>query len=162
MTMFKYIGIFILSASISAYGALKASTLKTELGARAEIILLLRSIERCIQYGGNSLESTIKNCPCHKLKKLGVLDELSNFESTSDLPENSLLFLSENDKKEFVSFFLTLGKSAKSEIELKKCRYLINYFESTQKDSEKNTETKANLYRKIGLITGIMAAIIFI
>jgi len=61
-----------------------------------------------------------------------------------------------------ITFFSRLGKSQSSECEMQNCRFIIDYFEKTQPENEKEISAKASLYKKISIISALLAAIILI
>lgn len=160
--MLKYIGILILACSISAYGTFLSSSLKATYNLRKDIIQLLKDIERSIKYGNVPIIEAIKSCKHPNLQKSGFCNIFSGCENAEFAINSTLYSLSEKDKEMLSNFFSRLGKSAYGEYELKNCRFFIEYFEKTQADSEKEITSKSLLYKKIGLIIGILSAIIFI
>ncbi len=162
MQIIKYAGIILLSGSISCYGAIISDRLKETYLIRNEIITLLKNIERGIIHGRIPVALSLRECPDGRLKASGFCQKILNSENTKAVIEESLSALSKEDKKMLVSFFLRLGKSQSSECELQSLRFIIDYFEKTQSQSEKDISTKASLYKKISIISALVAAIIFI
>ena len=160
--MIKYIGILILSCSLSVYGAILSDSLKQSHNLKKEITELLRNLERNILYGSKSCVEIIRECNLPLLTKSGFTDAFSGCDNAELTISTYLSSLSANDRQMLGEFFSRLGKSAFCEYELKNLRYYLDYFEKTLEDSEKNVNSKVILYKKIGLIAGILAAIIFI
>lgn len=160
--MVRYIGILILASSLSAYGSLLSLSLKSSNNLRKEIILLLRNIERCIKFKSCPVTEEIKNCNSPMLKKCGFCECLYRDDNAKAAVNSTLHTLSSKDREMLCEYFSTIGKSRYTEQELKTCRYYIEYFEQTQVQSEKDISTKINLYKKLGLLSGILTAIIFI
>ena len=160
--MLKYIGIFILASSLSVYGTVLSESLKESNLLRKEVIQLLNSIERSIRYKGASYVVIIRECSLPFLRKSGFCEGILNYENAERTINTTLSVLSEEDRRMLCEFFSNLGKSPYSEQVLKLCSYYIDYFEKTQADVDKNLNTRVLLYKKIGLIAGILTAIIFI
>ncbi len=160
--MLKYIGIFILACSLSAYGVVMSSSLKAKNNLRKEILVLLKNIERSIKYGNTSVINIINECDLPYLNKCGFCKTFSGIHSAQAVVNSTLGELSTKDRENLVTYFSNFGKSQFCEYELKNCRYYIDYFEKTQSDIEKDIAVKINLYKKLGLLTGILSAIILI
>ena len=160
--MLKYIGVFILSASISAYGSFLSSSIKGSCSLRKEVLQLLKDIERAIKYGNGQIIEIVRNCKSPYLTKCGFCTSIYNTTNAETAIATTLSALSEKDMEMLTDYFSKLGKTAFTELELKNCTYYIDYFEKTQNEYEKEVETKSLLYKKLGLIIGILTAIIFI
>ncbi len=162
MQIIKYAGIILLSGSISCYGAIISARLKETYLVRNEIIALLKNIERGIIHGKIPAALSLRECPDGRLKASGFCQKILDGEDPKAVIEESLSALSKEDKKMLTSYFSRLGKSQSSEYELQSCRLIIDYFEKTQTQSEKDISAKASLYKKISIISALAAAIIFI
>lgn len=160
--MLRYFGIIILATSLSAYGSYMASSIKNSYILRCELIQLLKEIERTIKFGNMAVIDVIKNCKLEKLVKCGFCDEFNGGKSAKTVINSTLYQLYQKDREMLIDFFSRAGKTAYGDLELKNCRYFIDYFESTQSQYEKTILSKSLLYKKIGLIIGILTAIIFI
>ena len=160
--MIKYIGIFILSCSISVYGVILSNSLKEKLALKKEITFLLRNIERNIIYKSKSCIETVRQCGLPLLEKSGFCKSFSGCDSAVTTTNTHLSALDDEDRKMLCEFFSRLGKSSLGEYELQNLRYYLDYFEKSLTESEKNINTKIMLYKKIGLLAGILAAIILI
>lgn len=160
--MIKYIGIFILSCSISLYGAVLSNILKEKHAIKKEITILLKKIERSILYNSKSCIDTVRQCNLPMLEKSGFCKNFSGCDDANIVINTHLSILDAEDRNMLCEFFSKLGKSSFCEYELKNLKYCLDYFEKSLADSEKNVNTKVILYKKIGLLAGILAAIIFI
>lgn len=160
--MLKYIGIAILSSSVSVYGAILAKQLKDTHALRSEVVELLKSIELGIKYGSKPIRDILVECNLTNIKKSGLITSLISGQSARDAIENSLKALTTTEKNKLCEFFESIGKSTYSENELIICRSYIEFFENSIKMSGREISLKAMLYKKIGIICGILAAIIFI
>ncbi|MBQ8759472.1 MAG: stage III sporulation protein AB [Clostridia bacterium] len=160
--MLKYAGIFILASSLSAYGAHLSSSLKANYILRKEILQLLRDLERSIRYANTPIIEVIRSCRLPALMKSGFCDTFNGCDNAEIAINSTLFCLSEKDREMLCAFFKRFGKSVYGEYELKNCNSLIEYFEKNLAESEKEVNTKSLLYKKIGLIVGILSAIIFI
>lgn len=160
--MLKYIGIFILSLSVSAYGAVLSKQMKDTHELRSEITTLLRNIEHGIKYGSKPLSDILAECNLQRLGKSGFIYSLISEQNIKEAIDASLNGLTKEEKHKLYNFFTSIGKSTNSERELVLCRSYIEDFEAFEKKSLQEISTKATLYKKIGIICGIMAAIIFI
>ena len=160
--MIKYIGIILLSSSVCSYGFLMSKKLKQDHNVRNELTNLLRSIEHGIRYGSKPINQILSECNLPYLKKCGFITCLL---SGCDIRENTkshLGMLTDEEKQRVTEFFSLLGRTGNSESELIFCKGYIEYFENFEKISQEQVKSKSLLYRKIGIIFGILAAIIFI
>ena len=160
--MIKIIGILILSSSISVYGTLCSSALKEAIRLRYEIIQLLNSIQNGIRYGSVPIDRIINDRKFPLIEKSNFYDLYNSGGNMQDIIGECFKSLSKEDKDMLLSFFTTIGKTAYSEKEINLCFYYVDYFEKTQAEREKDTASKVLLYKKIGIVSGILCAIIFI
>lgn len=160
--MLKYIGILILSLSVSAYGALLSKNLCDTHELRKEICSLIKNIEHGIRYGSKPTAEIISACKLKNLEKSGFITALLSGENEGAVIQSHLKMLTDEEKERLTSFFTNLGKSSYRESELDFCREYLEYFENFEKVSEKEVKEKSLLYKKIGIICGILTAIIFL
>lgn len=162
MKMIKYIGILLLSGSISCYGVIISSRIMQAFRLRSEITELLQSIERSIVYGKAPINTVICDFNTPELKKTEFCKRICDCDNPEQVIEETLSILSGEDKKILLSFFTCLGKTRSIEDVKKNCRHVTDYFEKTQTESVSSISSKAVLYRKISLISALLVAIIFI
>ena len=160
--MLKYAGITLLSASIAVFGLIKSSEIKKALTIRKDVMGLLYAMGNALQFGGKSKEGIFKsfNCRTNELKTFlsSMLDGQNEHESV----KVHLCSLTDEDKKLLSDFFTNFGKSTKRESELESLRHFNAEFERIGKQAEKEQLGKILLYRKLGIIIALLAAIIFI
>ena len=160
--MFKYIGILLISVSVSAYGTVMSKNIKKATAVRQEICQLLKEIENGIRYGSRPVIETVRSINLPLLSASGFITALSD----ENLPQNAvnsyLGMISQQEKEKLYEFFSKLGKSTYKEKELTLCSSCIVFFENILKQSLKESASKELLYKKIGIIGGILAAIILI
>lgn len=162
MQIIKYMGIILLSGSVSCFGVILSSRLKQVYRLRTEVISLLKDIERGIIHGRIPVSVILRDFPDGKLRQTGFCQRIMKLQNPYSAVEESLAIFSDEDKKMLVGFFSQLGKSGSSECERQNCRYIIDYFEKTQPVSEGEITEKASLYRKISATFALLTAIILI
>lgn len=158
----KYIGLLLICFSISVYGAKLSEEIMKKQKAKREVLQLLKVIESGIRYGNVSLKKTLQSFTSPTLEKSGFLEYLrKNGCITEEICEKA--FLTDGaDKAGICNFFEKIGKSTYSEKELLICKEYINRFSDSVSSSEAEAKAKADLYKKLGILTGIATMIIFI
>lgn len=158
----KYIGLLLVCISASAYGAKMSEAVKLNYKTKVEITEFLKAIERGIKYGGVPIQNILKGYSSPILEKCGLLNSLRYGETDKETIENRLSVLDSSDKTKFCEFILQIGKSTNSGKELIVCRECIDYFENSVNYSEKEAREKSVLFRKLGVVSGILIVIILI
>lgn len=158
----KYLGILAISCAISVFGAIKASEIKHKSEARKEILHFLMHVETGIKYGSSSLAEIYDSFKSDLLDKCGFTNIIRQGPPYTFSVEGSFSELSKEENSYLSEFFTKIGKSYSREEEIKLCRYYISVFELFYEESKKNDKSKAVLYRKLGIICALLAAIILI
>lgn len=158
----KYIGLLLICISASAYGAKMSEAVKLSYKTKVEITEFLKAIERGIKYGGVPIQNILKGYTSPMLEKCGLLNSLRHGETKKEKFEEQLSVLGASDKAKLYEFISHIGKSTNSGKELIICRECINYFENSVCYSEKDAREKSVLFRKLGVVSGILIVIILI
>ncbi len=160
--MLKYAGITLLSASIAVFGLIKSSEIKKALAIRKDVIGLLYAIENALQFGGKTKDCIFKSFNCNTNELKAFLASMLDGQNVHEYVKVHLCSLTDEDKKLLSDFFINFGKSTKCESELESLRHFIAEFERIGKQTEKEQQGKILLYRKLGIIIALLAAVIFI
>lgn len=160
----KYAGIILVSGGISMIGYHKAFKIKENITTRKALFELVLYIKNCIEEASIPLAHIYSSFENKHLEKVGFTAFIKN-NSTSSFEgalETIKYSLSDNMMKIYLSLAKELGKSrsAKNETEL-----LSRYIKLIEKEEEKlikDDDTKIQLYRKLGILTGLLAALILV
>lgn len=160
--MLKYAGIFAIASAIAAFGAIKASSIKQKSEIRKEIIRFISHIESCINFGTAPLcdiycsfnSELFEKCGFKKLIASGFINQASIKNALSELSKDEIYTLSE--------FFSNIGTSFSRQEEIRLCKYYLSAFETFYEENIKTDNSKASLYKKLGIICALMTAIILI
>ncbi len=160
----KYAGIILVSGGISMIGYHKAHKIKENIMTRKALYELVLYIKSCIEEASMPLFHIYALFENKHLEKIGFTEILkvgstSSFKSALN---NAQLYIPDSLMKIYLSLAESLGKSrsAKNESEL-----LSRYIKSIEKEEEKlikDDETKIQLYKKLGVLTGLLAALILV
>ncbi len=162
--MMKYIGIILVSCSVSMYGAVMANKIKNIGKQRRAIIELLYTIRNSIEFGCVSLDKTFSSFHNDVLDKCGFTKILSSPypDALSRAFESDCIILPENERLLLQAFAKECGKSAFSQNETKLCTRYINLMERNETEMLKIEKNKSALYSKLGILCGLLTAIILI
>ena len=160
--MIKLLGIFLISSSVCVYGMNLSRKVKYTNTLREDIYLLLKAIERDIKFGCIPISRILASYTPITKSIEELLSSLSNEKNADNTIEENLQLLTENEREKLKVFFSVIGKSSCSEKELILCRNCIDFFEEINAKSKKDADTSATLYRKLGILGGIMTIIILI
>ena len=94
-SMIKFIGILLLSSSVSIYGTFMSRKVKHTQYIREDIFLLLKAIERDIKYGCIPLSRIIFSFRPKTQSVADFIDELSQGKNPSDITDTCLSLLTE-------------------------------------------------------------------
>lgn len=155
--MLRYAGIALFSGGICLLGITKSAYFKEQILIRKEILRLLCSIERKVAYG-KSKDDIIKEFNSGILERCGFLSFLKagNFKDIKELPIDG------EDAGMLSDFYSNLGKRRSANDEAAYVKAFIREFEECGTRKTNKLITKAKLYKKLGLILALTAAILFI
>lgn len=160
--MIKYAGIALVCISVSAYGAYLSSNLRNLSKVQQEIIEFLYHIQSGIRYGNSSLEMLYESFTSPLLEQYGFMKYLRDRREVCETVRDTLFILQNDEQNKITEFLSQLGKSHFSEKELNLCSSCLEFFREKQRSTAKENETKALLYKKIGLIVSLLCAILLI
>ncbi len=162
--MIKYIGIILTSGAISLYGAFASSKVKSAAKHRKALIELLYAIKSGIEYGGVSLDEIFCTFENSTLEKCGFISILRS--PSPNAFENALecenLLISETEKALFCEFAKKCGKSYYTFGEQKLCERYIALAEAQDKKLCADENAKCTLYKRLGVLCGLLFAIILL
>ncbi len=162
--MIKYIGIILTSGAISMCGAFASCKIKSTSYQRKGLIELLYAIKSGIEYGGTALEEIYSHFENTALEKCGFIGILR--QGQSNALENALnctgLLLSDSDKALFFEFAKKCGKGFYAGNEKQLCSRYIALCELLDKKCSADENTKCMLYRRLGILCGLLFAVILL
>ena len=162
--MLKIIGILLVSGAISLYGAHLSVLRRQNAALRAELLELLVRIKNGIENGGLPLADiyagfnggiTEKRGFCRVLKS-GVPDAFAR------ALDEVRAFLPEEYIKIYTALSETLGKSGFRKAECEALTRAIADITVLEKKYAAQDEAKCVLYRKLGVLCGLLAALILL
>ena len=162
--MLKYIGILLISGAISLFGAHLAAVRAGNARMRGELLGLLERIQNGIDNGALPLADIYAGFHGDILEKRGFCKALKS--GTPDALSEALTLIAGDLPKEcaetYFSFAASLGKSGfrKTESELV-TRFKTNLSALEQTYVAEDT-SKCVLYRKLGILCGLFAALILL
>ena len=160
--MIKFLGILLLSTSISIYGTFLSRKTKYIQEIRDDIYHLLKAIERDIKYGCIPLSRIIFSFKPKTQCVSDFIKEISQGKNVFDVTDENLSLLDVSEREKIKVFFSATGKSTCSEKELILCKNCLDFFEDNNAKTKKDTDTTAVLYRKLGYLCSILTFIILI
>lgn len=150
MWIFKTAGLLLLFLCCSAFGFIKAATLKKRSDKLSGFIKGLCELSERIRTGGGEIERLLKLC---FERKLGVYQNGSFGLSTEYLLKEDISLLNE--------FFGDLGmRDTRSEYE--RCCLYKTLVENRQKEAEQNFRELSKLYNTLGVLSGIFIILFFL
>lgn len=162
--MIKYVGIILVSGAFSMYGSLMANKILSIGKQRRAIIELLYCIKNGVTFGKIPLDRIYDSFQSEVLSKCGFIQILK-----SKYPDALIrafecpgLLLPDNEKSLLYAFACECGKSPFYENEASLCQRYIEIFEIKEKQQSTDEKNKANLYSRLGLLCGLVCAIILI
>ncbi len=162
--MLKYIGILLVSGAISLYGAHLSVLRRQNAALRAELLELLVRIKNGIENGGLPLADiyagfnggiTEKRGFCRVLKS-GVPDAFAR------ALDEVRAFLPEEYIKIYTALAENLGKSGFRKAECEALTRAIADLSALEKKYVAKDDAKCVLYRKLGVLCGLLAALILL
>lgn len=162
--MIKYIGIILISGASSMYGSLLANKILNTGKQRRAIIELLYAIKNGISFGNVPLESIFESFENPVLSKCGFLSLLKSKHPDALVRASKCknLNLPNDEKNLLITFACECGKSPFYENEALLCQRYIEIFEQKDKTVCIEEKNKANLYSRLGLLCGIVFALMLI
>lgn len=162
--MIKYVGIILVSGALSMYGSLIANKVLNTGKQRRAIIELLYCIKNGVAFGKVPLENIFASFESPILEKCGFLVLLK-----SKYPDALVkacncenLCLPHDEKNLLCSFASECGKSAFYENEALLCQRYIEIFEQKEKALHTEETNKAHLYSRLGILLGLVLALMLI
>ncbi len=162
--MLRLIGILLISVSLSLYGAYASARLAENAACRAELAELLFAVRTGIDHGALPLAEIYRSFSFRRLARIGFDRVLlaKPDASLADALEKAKPYLDGDVYELYADFASKLGKSGHVSAESALCdRYgaLINEKEKSIRARE---DVKRLLYRRLGLLAGLTAALILL
>ncbi len=162
--MLKYAGIIIISGAISMYGAYLSSRIIQQKRIRAALLELLVYIKSNIENAALPLETIYKNFSDKHLDKCGFTEKLQ-----SARPDALLYALESTDiisgkriKDLYTCIAKDIGTSPFRKVEADKLSAAISLIRSETEKLDKNDDSKSELYRRLGILSGLLSAILLL
>ena len=162
--MLKYAGIIFISVSISMYGAYLSNRVKERKEVRNALLELLVHIKRSIDSTSVPLYEIYKSFSSKTLEKTDFLNVLSSGEASALLSAIDTVsqHLNEKLKETYISVASSLGKSCSAESESQKLASAIMFIKEEGAKLDKEDDSKRELYRRLGVLCGLLAAVILL
>ena len=162
--MLKLAGIILVSAAISFAGFHKALKIKDGIRTRRALLEFVLYVKRNIEASSSELSEIYKSYHDEALQKTGFLQILTSQDGNTleYALKDSALQLPDSLSEIYLNLSRTLGKSRSAKTETENLARYICAIEAEEAKLIKNDETKLMLYRKLGLLSGILAALILI
>lgn len=162
--MAKYLGIILVSGAISLYGAYLSGKIQEQIALRKALYDLLLHIKCCIDNGALPLPQIYSLFKNPVLEKYGILEYLkrAGTDGIKAALNESTVKIDENIKSLYVQLSDTLGKSAFRTTESETLSRYISLIEIEEQKLIKNDQAKKELYKKLGILCGLMAALVLV
>ena len=162
--MLKFAGIILVSGAVSLMGANKASAIKENISARRELLGLLIHIKRSIEHTSTPLNIIYGTFESKALERCGFSELLKSgrTDAFKDALCSSRLVLPEKTAVLYKEIAENIGRSCFKKKELDVLERYIPQISAVDDELEKEDLSKIKLYRKLGILFGILAAVILI
>lgn len=162
--MIKYAGIILLSGAISMYGAHLSLAVKEKAEMRTALLELVIRIKNEIEIGAVPMNDIFSLYENKYLEKIGFLSALKSGKPNafSDAVDTVRSILPESLAKLYVNLAESLGKSRFKTAESEMLARYISQIEAEEKRLAENDLSKIELYRKLGILCGLMTALILV
>ncbi len=159
--MLKITGIILLSSAISACGAYMSSKITQKRNFRKSLFELLIYVKVCIDNGALPLDRIYENFYDVRAEKNGFLRALRQ----SGL-ECALISVKDELPDEiyelYLSFAQSLGKSLYTSSESALCARYTELIKEKEKNYEQKEAVKQLLFKRLGILCGLLAALLLI
>lgn len=162
--MMKYTGIILLSGAISMYGAHLSNKVKEETAVRKALYDLLIHIKCCMENGALPLDKIYKSFDSKVLEKTGFLQKLKSGKSDSfyfALTESSIR-ISEEIRELYLQIAQAVGKSRFRTEETEQLSRYMSLIQMREAPIMKKDEARQELYKKLGVLCGLLAALLLV
>ena len=160
--MIKAAGIILLSASVYIYGTFLSRRTGYTQAVREEILSLLKAMERDIKYGRRPISEILTSFNAETQSVQSFIHAVSDGKCVSVEADRHFYNLSLSERDKITRLFSEIGKSSSSDKELILCRNCIDFFGENNAKTKKDSDSGSLLYRRLGLIGGILTIIILI
>lgn len=163
-TLLKYAGIALVFCGTTVSGYMRAKKIKEQIMIRKALYSLSIHIKSGISRDGLTLKDIYSSFYSPVLEKTGFLYVLkSNRENPLyDALEIIRTSLPEELYEIYAEFSQNLGKSRSGECEVQLISRFIDATEKREEKYMKKDETEIQLCKKLGVLAGVLAAIVFI
>ncbi len=160
--MIKIVSIIFVSSAVSLYGMFAASSIRKAANQRKGLIELLYAIKSGIEYTGEDLCEIYRTFNNTYLEECGFCTILkSNSADSLRLAlESGCLKIGETEKVLFYEFSKKCGRSAFATSEKQLCDRYIALSEALDKKLSVKENSKCELYRRLGVLCGLLTAIL--
>lgn len=162
--MMKYAGIILLSGAISMYGAYLSNRVKEETAVRKALFDLLLHIKCCVENGALPLDEIYKSFDSKILEKTGFIAKLKGGKSDAfyiALTQSGIR-VSEEIRELYLQTAQTVGKSRFRAEEAEQLSRYISLIQMREASVMKKDEARQELYKKLGVLCGLLAALLLV
>lgn len=162
--MLKYCGIVLVSGAISMYGAYLAGRLGKNRALREALYELLIHIKAGIDYGAAPLSDIFASFQNELLESVGFTPILKDgsHDAFRKAIESEVIKLPNEISKLYESLAASLGKSGLSKVESELVARYMSLISTEEDKLSKKEQVKQVLYRRLGLLCGLFAALLLI
>lgn len=162
--MLKYIGIILVSGAISLYGAHRSFLLKAWRSEREALYELLVYIKNGIDNGALALGTIYGGFENALLEKKGFTSLLKSGapDAFSRALEQSELRLCGETRRLYETLAANLGKSGFHAAESEQLTRYMNLIREENRKLDESEEIRQVLYRKLGILCGLLAALLLL
>ncbi len=162
--MMKYAGIILLSGAISMYGAYLSNKVKEETAVRKALYDLLMHIKCCVENGALPLDKIYKSFDNKILEKTGFLANLKSGKSDAfyfALTQSGIR-ISEEMRELYLQIAQAVGKSRFRAEESEQLSRYMSLIQMREASIMKKDEARQELYKKLGILCGLLAALLLV
>jgi len=162
--MIKYIGIILISGAISMYGAYLSYRVRTSAMQRKALLELMIYIKTGVENGPVKLCDIYASFDNKHLEDCGFI-KLLHSPSPGSLEKalsESRIRIPENIKSLYIDFSKSIGMSSYKRDAISICERFTGLIKAEEAKISEKEEKKEQLYRKLGLLCGLLSALLLI
>ena len=162
--MTRYIGIILISGAISMYGAYLSYRIKVSAKQRKALFELMLYIKTGIENGSVKLTDIYASFDNKHLEDCGFTELLHSAspDALSHALSESNIKMPEEMKNLYLDFASSIGKSSYKASALDVCARYTELIKAEENKISEKEEKKEQLYSKLGLLCGLLAALLLI
>ncbi len=162
--MLKLFGILLVSSAITLYGLCRAKDLERQKKNRHALAALMLHLQNGISHGGLPQETLYASFHNEQLEKEGFCAILRNGEpgALTQALEQTKLGLSDNMRTHYLELAEGLGKSGFRAVESERLARFLGEIAVENEKSDKEDAARQMLYKRLGLLGALLAALLLL